>query len=219
MKNKVCNTCKVELSIEMFNKLKSSKDGYQSTCRECMNKYKRLYRKNNKTQTAKFNKLYRKTHKVSITKYQKLFREGHRMGLMEYKKGHYQSNKKHASEQAKKYYIKNKANLNLVSKIYREDNREDIASKAKIRYKANKVGNTILKDHIEVRVLAVAKYIIRMKVTIRKAAIVFRVSKSTIYKDITERLPEINPQLAAEVKNILDHNYLRGTSEVETLQD
>jgi putative DeoR family transcriptional regulator, stage III sporulation protein D len=63
-----------------------------------------------------------------------------------------------------------------------------------------------LKDHIEKRVLAVGKYIIRTKTTIRKAAIAFGVSKSTIHKDTTERLLEINPQIATEVKNILEYN-------------
>lgn len=63
-----------------------------------------------------------------------------------------------------------------------------------------------MKDHIEERVLAAGAYIIRTKATIRKTAIVFGVSKSTIHKDITERLLEINPQIAIEAKSILDYN-------------
>ena len=45
-----------------------------------------------------------------------------------------------------------------------------------------------MKDYIEERVLDVAKYIIESKATIRKTAKVFGVSKSTIHKDMTERL-------------------------------
>ena len=71
-----------------------------------------------------------------------------------------------------------------------------------------------MKDYIEERVLEVAKYIIDSKATIRKTAKVFGVSKSTIHKDMTERLPKINPQIASDAKNILDFNkaerHIRG---------
>ncbi|MCM8709744.1 sporulation transcriptional regulator SpoIIID [Clostridium sp. SYSU_GA19001] len=71
-----------------------------------------------------------------------------------------------------------------------------------------------MKDYIEERVLEVANYIINSKATIRKTAKVFGVSKSTIHKDMTERLPKINPQVADEAKNILDINkaerHIRG---------
>ena len=71
-----------------------------------------------------------------------------------------------------------------------------------------------MKDYIEERVLEVADYIINSKATIRKTAKVFGVSKSTIHKDMTERLPRINPQIAVEAKNILDYNkaerHIRG---------
>jgi sporulation transcriptional regulator SpoIIID len=71
-----------------------------------------------------------------------------------------------------------------------------------------------LKDYIEERVLEVARYIICSKATIRKTAKVFGVSKSTIHKDMTERLPKINPQIALETKNIMDYNkaerHIRG---------
>lgn len=71
-----------------------------------------------------------------------------------------------------------------------------------------------MKDYIENRVLEVAKYIIDSKATIRKTAKVFGVSKSTIHKDMTERLPQINPQIASKAKVILELNkaerHIRG---------
>lgn len=71
-----------------------------------------------------------------------------------------------------------------------------------------------MKDYIEERVLEVAKYIIESKATIRKTARAFGVSKSTIHKDMTERLPKINPQVAQDAKNILEFNkaerHIRG---------
>ena len=71
-----------------------------------------------------------------------------------------------------------------------------------------------MKDYIEERVLEVAQYIIDSRATIMKTARVFGVSKSTIHKDMTERLPKINPDIAEEAKSILDLNkaerHIRG---------
>lgn len=71
-----------------------------------------------------------------------------------------------------------------------------------------------MKDYIEERVLELAHYIINTNATVRTAAKKFRVSKSTVHKDITERLLELNPSLAAEVKTVLENNkaerHLRG---------
>ncbi|AAK80802.1 MULTISPECIES: sporulation transcriptional regulator SpoIIID [Clostridium] len=71
-----------------------------------------------------------------------------------------------------------------------------------------------MKDYIEERVMEVAKYIIESKATIRKTAKVFGVSKSTIHKDMTERLPQINPQIAELAKGVLELNkaerHIRG---------
>ena len=54
----------------------------------------------------------------------------------------------------------------------------------------------------------------RSKATVRQAAKQFGISKSTVHKDITERLLRINPSLAAEARKILDVNkserHIRG---------
>lgn len=71
-----------------------------------------------------------------------------------------------------------------------------------------------MKDYIEERVLSLANYIISTNSTVRAAAKEFKVSKSTVHKDVTERLQEISPSLAAEVKTVLDINkaerHIRG---------
>ena len=71
-----------------------------------------------------------------------------------------------------------------------------------------------MKDHIWKRVLEVSLYIAETKATVRDTAHVFGVSKSTVHKDVTERLPRINPQLARQVKEVLEQNkaerHLRG---------
>ena len=71
-----------------------------------------------------------------------------------------------------------------------------------------------MKDYIEERVLELAEYILENKSTVRCAAKKFNVSKSTVHKDITERLCEVNPALAESVHDVLNHNkaerHIRG---------
>ena len=67
---------------------------------------------------------------------------------------------------------------------------------------------------IEERTINIGHYIIDKKATVRAAAKYFGVSKSTVHKDVTERLRKINPGLAREVRLVLDENkserHLRG---------
>lgn len=70
------------------------------------------------------------------------------------------------------------------------------------------------KKAIEERSVNLAHYIIDSKDTVRGAAKKFGISKSTVHKDVTERLMKINPILAKEVREILDENkaerHIRG---------
>lgn len=69
-------------------------------------------------------------------------------------------------------------------------------------------------DTIEERTVNIAKYIIETKSTVREAAKKFGISKSTVHKDITERLKRINSGLAKNVEEILQENkserHIRG---------
>ena len=71
-----------------------------------------------------------------------------------------------------------------------------------------------MKGYIEERAITIAQYIIDSKATVRQAASRFGVSKITIHKDMTERLPAINHTLAENVRKVLDINkserHLRG---------
>ena len=60
-----------------------------------------------------------------------------------------------------------------------------------------------MKDYIEERAVEIASYIIEHKATVRQTAKQFGVSKSTIHKDVTERLLQINPSLAAEALSLI----------------
>lgn len=67
---------------------------------------------------------------------------------------------------------------------------------------------------IDERAIQFAHYIINSKDTVRGTAKKFGISKSTVHKDVTERLIKINPLLAKEVRKILDENkaerHIRG---------
>ena len=70
------------------------------------------------------------------------------------------------------------------------------------------------KISMEERAVKLAHYIIDSKETVRGTAKAFGISKSTVHKDVSERLLKINPALAAEVRVILDENkaerHIRG---------
>lgn len=67
---------------------------------------------------------------------------------------------------------------------------------------------------IEERAINLAHYIIDSKDTVRGAAKKFGVSKSTVHKDVSERLLQINRALAIQVREVLNENkaerHIRG---------
>ena len=71
-----------------------------------------------------------------------------------------------------------------------------------------------MKEYIEERAIAIANYIIDHNATVRQTARRFGISKSTVHKDVTERLLKINPSLAREARKVLDMNkserHIRG---------
>lgn len=71
-----------------------------------------------------------------------------------------------------------------------------------------------MKDYIEERAVEIANYIIEQNATVRQAAKKFGVSKSTVHKDVTDRLIHINPSLAHQARQVLDVNkserHIRG---------
>ncbi|MBS5576235.1 MAG: sporulation transcriptional regulator SpoIIID [Oscillospiraceae bacterium] len=71
-----------------------------------------------------------------------------------------------------------------------------------------------MRDDLETRARELAVYLIERRTTIRDAAKHFSVSKSTVHKDLSERLREIDRSLYVQVKEILEQNkaerHLRG---------
>lgn len=68
--------------------------------------------------------------------------------------------------------------------------------------------------NVEKRCIDLGHYIIETKATVRQAAAVFGISKSTVHNDVTKRLAVINPLLCSEVKEVLEENkaerHIRG---------
>ena len=71
-----------------------------------------------------------------------------------------------------------------------------------------------MKEYIEKRAIDIANYIIEHNTTVRQTAKQFGISKSTVHKDVAERLVLINPTLAVEARKVLDMNkserHIRG---------
>ena len=71
-----------------------------------------------------------------------------------------------------------------------------------------------MKSYIEERAVEIAKYSIDNNATVRQTAKQFGISKSTVHKDVTERLSQVNPTLAREARKVLDVNkserHIRG---------
>ena len=69
-------------------------------------------------------------------------------------------------------------------------------------------------DHIRERACQLAVYMIENRATVRAAAKKFGISKSTVHKDLSQRLPQYNQALYEQVKVILDTNkaqrHIRG---------
>ena len=71
-----------------------------------------------------------------------------------------------------------------------------------------------MKTYIEERAIEIANYMIEHNATVRQAAKNFGISKSTVHKDVTERLVQVNPTLAAQARKVIDVNkserHIRG---------
>ena len=85
----------------------------------------------------------------------------------------------------------------------------------KLNFRNRRRKNTYIADErLSQRAISLANYMIENKSTVRQAAKIFGVSKSTVHKDLTERLENIDSSLAIEVRKILDLNkserHIRG---------
>ncbi len=78
-------------------------------------------------------------------------------------------------------------------------------------------------QQIEERAVMIAQYIVEQNATVRQAAKQFEISKSTVHKDITDRLLHLNPALAEQARQVLDRNkserHIRGGMATKRMYD
>ena len=71
-----------------------------------------------------------------------------------------------------------------------------------------------MREDVQDRAVILGEYILNTGATVRAAAKIFKISKSTVHKDVTERLYYENPQLYRQVKKVLEKNkqerHIRG---------
>lgn len=69
-------------------------------------------------------------------------------------------------------------------------------------------------DVVDIRAVELGEYIVKNRATVRSAAKAFSVSKSTVHMDVTKRLKNIEPDLYADVRKVLEINkaqrHIRG---------
>lgn len=109
---KKCTKCKEEKSFDYFFKDKRAKDGYQSRCKICVQKY---YVEN----------------KEKISEYKKKHAQGNKEKNIEYKKQYYLKNKKKIKERVKKYAQDNKEKIKERQKTYYDYNKEKLLESRK----------------------------------------------------------------------------------------
>ena len=117
METKICDKCKKELPINMFNKDKGGKDGFQHSCRNCVKKY---YRKNKEKLTIQSKQYYdnnkeiikerRDGKKEDVKKY----KEDNKENIREYKRKYQEDNRKIIAKYWVKYKIENKDKVNII---------------------------------------------------------------------------------------------------------
>jgi len=71
-----------------------------------------------------------------------------------------------------------------------------------------------MKGAVEDRAVELGEYIIENNATVRTTAVKFHISKSTVHKDVSDRLKTVNPHLYVRVRTVLEQNkaqrHIRG---------
>lgn len=126
MNVKICKKCGIEKpsTSEYYPKSKTSKDGVENTCKECVKERTKKWRLENKDRLSQYNQKWYEDNRDYVKERHKIYYEQNREKISEYRKDYYQNNKelelKRNSEYRKKNYKKVKE---MVSK-WKIENRE-----------------------------------------------------------------------------------------------
>lgn len=113
---KKCTKCQIEKSILDFNSLKNGKFQVSAECKQCLIKYQKEYRKNNKKQISERTKLARIENKIKISEQRKKRYIKNKDKLLDNHKKWYQKNKLRSNEYHKQY-IKSKRKNDILFRV------------------------------------------------------------------------------------------------------
>lgn len=178
MVNKKCNRCANEKLLSEFSKNPKSIDGYNTLCKECVKKTRRVYQEKNRViinekqrlwnlanpdKVKSTMKAFRVKHKEKISNEQKAYREANREKIKKIKKDYCDNNKDKIDSYRKKYYAKKKADILKKNRDWNKKNAHIVGWRSVLksqlrRFGKKKEGKTIdilgysaeeLKNHIQ----------------------------------------------------------------------
>ena len=119
LETKICNKCKRTLDKSKFNKCSAKKDGLHTQCRECVNKYRKEYRKKN------IDKIRKRCREYNRKNWDKIYEKTKsRETYKQYQREYYQKNKEHLKYKSIQNQKINKAEANARKKKYKETKRK-----------------------------------------------------------------------------------------------
>jgi len=129
---KICNKCNKELSLEMFSKNISTKDGYRSSCKICDAKH----HQSNKERFSEKRKEYYELNKDQIREYHRSHYELNKKRILQRQKEYNKLNKKQRAQKLREYYEVNKDKIKNYNTEYKKVNSHLYAAhSAKRRFK------------------------------------------------------------------------------------
>lgn len=139
-KTKTCNKCNAEkpLTNEHYSKRKDSKDGFNTICKECINKYNKKYWEENKKKLSEQQAEYYQQNKEKFAEYNIEYKKKHKEELLEYNRSYYKEKREEILEQKKEYYQDNKESKLKYRGEHYKLNRAKLIKYARSYYKANK---------------------------------------------------------------------------------
>jgi hypothetical protein len=135
---KICNVCGCEKSIDLFYKLKTGKFGVEARCKECRNKNKKSFYKENREIILIKVKKYNNKNKKSISEYAKFY---------------YNTDKGQIKNKRKKYRLVNGAQIKKYNQKYYIDNKEKLILNAANYQKNRKQTDSLFKLKCSIRAL------------------------------------------------------------------
>lgn len=103
---KTCSKCKVNKPLTDFSFHRRYKDGYQHSCKICVNNYHKKYYAENKDKINGQSKKYHAENKDKRNEQKKEYRAGNKDKIKEQWKKYYAGNKDKVKERSKKYYLR-----------------------------------------------------------------------------------------------------------------